>query len=466
MLNDGLARLCPNTGKPVAQQTLSFYLFGYMRRNQFLLFVVAVLLTAFSNLACVRQNSTQAASEKNSALPALESAEQPLSVNLTTKQLETAKNLIEKSPDAALGYNILAAAYIRLARETGDFSINAKAESAALRALELEPTNLNSLKLKTSLMLTFHRFAEARDFARELQKHNSKDAFFYGALTDANIELGNYKEAVKNAQEMVDTRPDMASYARVSYVRSLHGEPDGAIEAMKLAAKIADPNDREAQAWCLVHLADEFFKTGKYRDAELQYDNALKTFSGYHLALAGKGRARAAQNDFDNAIKFLTEANARVPNVENIIFLADVYTRLNNLDEAKKQYELAAFIEKNLGNLDQRRLALLWADHDMKLDEALAIATREHDARKDIFTADIFAWCLFKNGKVVEAKKIIAEAMRLKTRDARFFYHAGMIERGLGNKKAATGFLRKALEINPFFDLLQAENAKRILAAN
>ncbi|MEJ7701372.1 MAG: hypothetical protein WKF71_17250 [Pyrinomonadaceae bacterium] len=53
--------------------------------------------------------------------------------------------------------------------------------------------------------------------------------------------------------------------------------------------------------------------------------------------------------------------------------------------------------------------------------------------------------------------------MRLKTKDARIFYHAGMIEKGLGNKKAAAEYLQKAVQTNPSFDILQAENAKQAL---
>jgi hypothetical protein len=53
--------------------------------------------------------------------------------------------------------------------------------------------------------------------------------------------------------------------------------------------------------------------------------------------------------------------------------------------------------------------------------------------------------------------------MRLKTKDARIFYHAGMIEKGLGNKKAAADFLQKSLQTNPSFDLLQVDKAKAAL---
>jgi tetratricopeptide (TPR) repeat protein len=411
------------------------------------------------NGACSQSSSS--ASEKSQVVE--NKPENSVAVSPANQQIAAAQKMIEKNPNVPNGYNALAAAYIYSARETGDFSLNSKAETAVNRALELEPENLNSQKLKTSLMLTFHRFPEALDAATRLQQKSPQDAFFYGALTDANVELGNYKEAIDAVQKMVDLRPGMESFARVSYVRYLHGDSKGAIEAMQTAAKIADPVNKEAQAWCLVHLGDEFFKIGNYAEAEKQYDTALSVFPNYHFGLAGKGRARAAQNDFEAAVKFLSESNNRVPNVENIIFLGDVYSKIGKPDEANKQYELAQFVEQQFGNTDQRRLALLWADRDTKLDEALTVAAREHEIKKDIFTADIYAWCLYKKGQFQEAKKAIDEAMRLKTKDARFFYHAGMIEKGLGNKKAAADYLRKAVETNPSFDVLQAENAKATL---
>jgi tetratricopeptide (TPR) repeat protein len=425
-------------------------------------FTVLMSLALLGASSCT-QKSSSAAVEKT-APDKTAAAENLLTSNPTNPRIAAAQKTIEKAPDSANGYNNLAAAYISLARETGDFNLNSKAEASVARALEIEPGNLSALKLKASLMLTFHRFAEARDFAVALQQKYPNDEFFYGALTDAFVELGDYERAVETAQKMVDLRPDMQSYARVAHLRSLYGDSRGAIEAMSLAARVADPGDREAQAWCLTRLGDEHFKNGDFAAAEKSYDAALGRLPAYHLALAGKGRARAAQNDFEGAIKFLTESQTRVPLAETVIGLGDVYARTGNAEKAAEQYKLAEVIEGNLGDAsDRSRLALLWADRNEKLDEALAIARREHEERRDIFTADILAWCLAKKGDFVEAKKAMAEAMRLKTKDARFFYHAGMIEKGLGNRQPARQLLRQALQTNPAFDFIQAEKAREAL---
>lgn len=390
----------------------------------------------------------------------------PKGVSAEPSKIESnSKNADEINLNSAKDYTELAASYIKKARETGDFSLNSKAETAVEKALQINSADINARKLKGSLHLTFHRFSEALEAGKKLQTEFPNDEFVYGILTDANAELGNYKEAVESAQKMVDLKPNMSSYARVAHLRSLYGDHNGAVEMFKLAARTADPMDKEAQSWCLVQLGDEFWKNGKYAEAEKVFDESLQNFPNYHLALAGKGRVRAAQNDFDAAIKFLTEANTRVPNVETTILLGDIYTKQGFWEKAKEQYDLVEIIEQKIGvNNDQKRLALLWADQDLKLDEALEITKRESELRKDIFTADALAWCLYKKGQLTDAKLAIANAMNLKSNDARILYHAGMIEKDLGNGAEAKQLLQQTLKLNPMFDLIQSEKAKKALS--
>jgi tetratricopeptide (TPR) repeat protein len=393
----------------------------------------------------------------------VKAAEENVSPEAADKEINSVLKIIEKMPASPLGYVQLSALYIKKARETGDFSLNTKAENAADRALEIEPQNLPARKLQASLNLTFHRFQTALELGQKLQKELPNDAFVYGILTDANVELGNYKEAIDAAQKMIDLKPNSASYARVAHLRSLYGDSKGAIEMMTLAAKTADPQDKEAQSWCLVQLGKEYFKTGDFAKAEKVFDESLQIFPDYHLALTEKGIVRAAQNDFDSAVKYLTDSQNRVPLTETIIILGDVYAKQNEAEKARRQYDLAEAVEQKFGSTDLRRLALLWADKDIKLDEALTIAERENAVRRDIYTADIYAWCLYKNGKFQEAKTAITEALKLKTNDARILYHAGMIEKILGNKKESSRFLQLAIKTNPAFDVLQADDARAAL---
>lgn len=417
----------------------------------FILFAAFFLFTACSS--GVKEPNTVQASSQN--LPS----------DTSDKEVSEVLKTIEKMPDSPMGYTQLAAVYIKRARATGDFSLNSKADTAVEKALQIAPEDAAAQKFRASLHLTFHRFAEALDLGKKLQNEYPNDAFVYGVLTDANVESGNYKEAVEAAQKMVDLKPNSNSYARVAHLRSLNGDHAGAVEMFKTAARTADPLDKEAQSWCLVQLGDELWKNGKYAESEKVYDEALANFPDYYLALPGKGRARAVQNDFDAAIPILTNALNRVPNVETAILLGDIYTKQGNAEKAKQQYDLVEVIEQKIGvNNDQKRLALMWADQNMRLDDALTIVKRESEIRKDIFTMDALAWTLYKKGQLTEAKTAIAAAMNPKANDARIYYHAGMIEKDSGNKAEAKKMLETALKINPMFDLLQAENARKALA--
>lgn len=425
------------------------------RVNSQLLIIFAASLLLLTGGAC----STKTAEPGKVA-----AASNPPAESRDAEIAETLK-LIEKAPDSPTPYVQLAAIYVKKARATGDFSLNSKAETAVDQALQRAPGDAAARKLKASLFLTFHRFREALEAGKKLQAEFPADAFVYGVLTDAHVELGNYAEAVNAAQKMVDLKPNSNAYARVGHLRSLYGDHAGAVEMFKTAARTADPADREAQSWCLVRLGDELWKNGKYAEAEKVYDEALLNFPGYHLALAGKGRARAAREDFEAAVRLLEAANLRVPNIETAILLGDVYTRQGNTEKARQQYDLVEVIEQKLGSGDDRkRLALLWADHDLRLDEALDITRREFELRKDIFTADALAWTLYKKGQFAQAKTAIAAALDPQANDARILYHAGMIEKASGNRAGARKYLEAALKINPAFDLLQAENARRALA--
>ncbi|MGQ0540461.1 MAG: tetratricopeptide repeat protein [Blastocatellia bacterium] len=380
------------------------------------------------------------------------------------KEIDGALKLIDKMPDSPLAYGQLAALYIKKGRETGEFAFNVKAEASVDKALTIAPNDLIARKLKASLHLTFHRYSEALDAGKQLEKDLPNDPYVYGVLTDANFELGNYTQAIAAAQKMVDLKPNSFSYARVGRLRSLHGDHAGAVEMLALAARIADPLDKEGRSWFLVQLGDEYWKHGKYVEAEKAYDEALSIFPAYHLSIAAKGKVRASMGDFEGAAKYLADSQNRIPNAETVILLGDVHARRGDNENAKKQYDLVEVVEQKLGMKgDQKRLALFWADRGIKLDEAVAIAAAEHAARKDIFTADVLAWCLLKKGRAAEAKKIITEAMRLKTDDARTLYHAGMIEKELGNRKEAARLIEKSLKLNPSFDLIQAETAKEAL---
>jgi tetratricopeptide (TPR) repeat protein len=382
--------------------------------------------------------------------------------------IQKAMNKIASQSATADGYTMLCSAYLQKARETGDFSLNSRAEVALNQALEREPENMEALKLKAILLLTFHRFNEALEVAQQALQKAPRDPVIYGALADALVELGRYEEAGLAIETMISLRPDASSYARLSYWYFLHGDNEGAIEVMRAAVKSSSPQDAEGLAWCRVHLGEELMKSRKLNEAERLFDLALRDLPDYHLALAAKARARLAAGDAENAVEFYQRAQARLPLPDTAMALCNIYTKLGRTDEAKKQFDFVEFLEQSGAqgaDTYSSQLALFWANHDTRLNEALDLIKRQRNWRRDIYTCDVLAWCLFKKGQIEEAKAAIDQALRLGTREAQIHYHAGMIYNALGDKPKATRHLHLALEIAPGFDIIQSDIAQRTLAA-
>jgi tetratricopeptide (TPR) repeat protein len=92
------------------------------------------------------------------------------------------------------------------------------------------------------------------------------------------------------------------------------------------------------------------------------------------------------------------------------------------------------------------------------------LANKELEVRHDIYSWDILAWVLFKNGRVLEAADAMNKALALGTQDALLDFHAGMIEFQLGHFGRAQALLKSALALNPNFHLIYAEQARMTLA--
>ena len=322
--------------------------------------------------------------------------------------------------------------------------------------------------------ITFGRYgvggitlSEAREQLGEAKKliaEEPRDPFAYGILVDASIAMGKYQQAIEATQRMVDLRPDSSSYSRVALIRSLHGDHKGAVEMYELAARIADPMDKEAQAWSLTQLAGEYFKVGNMQMATKTVDQSLTTLPDYPNAMIAKVRYLAVQGDLAGAETLLAKVNSRVKLSSALILSGDIAKCKGDAATAASIYEEAEMYDRELEG-DIHRFALLWAENGVKLDEALKVAEDDFVVNKDIYASDILAWCLLKNGRAKEAQKHIKDALRLKTNDARILYHAAAIENALGNKAAARTHLLDVIKANPNFDVVSSVAARELAKA-
>ena len=383
----------------------------------------------------------------------------------TDDRIAMYRSLVQSRPEDPHYQNLLAGAFIQKVRETTDFSYLDRASQILENVISLDSGNYEALRLRSEVELERHNFKKVAEYSRQLATLAPNDSWNWGTLGDALIETGEYEAAAEAYQKMVSIRPDLSSYNRAGWYHFLAGDMPGAIEIMKRAIQSGSASP-ENTAWCLVELGHLYLKSGRIADAEQAYATAIKVFPGYHPGYAGLGRAQAAAGDVTAAIASLERAQASTPLPDYAAALYDLYTASGKSKKAADQMDLIDVID-NLGQAAKekanRNLAIIYADHDHRVDRALELATAELDVRRDIYTYDALAWALYKNKKFAEAEKAIAEAMKLSTPEPAFYYHAGMIASGLGKKQEAAGFLKKALTLNPHFDLRQAPAAQKAL---
>jgi tetratricopeptide (TPR) repeat protein len=401
-------------------------------------------------------------------IPSVKSEETQKEKPRVDAQIQFYQEKITKDPGDVRNYYSLATNYIRKARESGDISYYLLAESTLQKALEIKKDDYEALKYLAAVYLSKHQFQDALVLAKKMTEMHPEDYLNYGTLGDALVELGEYEEAAKAVQKMTQLKPGLVSYSRASYLRELRGDVAGAIGFMELAVRTANPRESEAIAWCLTQSGNLHFNKGDLARAEEHYVKALAAFPKYHYALAGRGGVEAAKKNYTQAIDWYKQAMNVIPLPEFITALGDVYQKIGDSHEAKKQYDLVEYIGL-LSKVNQvvynRDLALFYADHDMKLDEALELAQKELEVRKEnIYTYSTLAWAYYKKGQFEGARKAVERSLRLGTKDARLLFYAGMIYHKLGEKDNALKYLDQALSTNPYFHILYAEVAEKTLA--
>jgi tetratricopeptide (TPR) repeat protein len=368
-------------------------------------------------------------------------------------------------PTDGQAYGQLGLAHLQRVRETGDPDHYQKAEGVLKKALALQPDDYAATSALGALALARHQFTAALEWGERARRINPSRTYAYGVIADAQIELGKYDEAAATLQTMVDLRPDLSAYARISYLRELYGDTEGALDMMQRAVNSGSPN-AENTAWLRTQLGNLYFNSGDLSQAASEYQRALEGLPGYVYALAGLGRVCFAQGRTEEAIKLLAQAAQAIPLPEFVITLGDLYQVTGNLEAARQQYDLVHVIqrlyESNGVDLDLE-MALFAADHDRDLQTTVQQARAAYARRPSISAADVLAWALYKTGHYHEAQSYAEQALRLGTRDALKFFHAGMIAWRLGDTAKAKHYLEQALTLNPHFSILFADEAHHTL---
>jgi len=375
-----------------------------------------------------------------------------------------AKWMIEKNPKDFEAYNALAMTLSRRARETSDVNYYTQAEEALQKSFAISPDNFDGARTHVWLLLGKHEFAAAQVEAKKLNQRMPDDVMTYGFLTDANVELGNYKDAEADAQMMLDLRPgNLPAMTRAAYLRELFGDVDGALELMNMALQSAAPSEVEDAAWILSQIAHLELAIGNTTEAEKNLQQALTWFPGYHYALGNLAKVRIQQKRYDEAVQLLQQRYQAASHAENLFDLAEALQLAGRSEDAKKafaEFEQKSLVETNRADNSNRELIFYYADYSHEPLNALEVARREFGRRHDVYTLDSYACALHVNAQDHEARQQIEEALAVGVRDAKLFRHAGEIALAEGDRAAAEKYLQQAADLHT----AESAQAQAILA--
>ena len=420
-------------------------------------FALVVGGAAYAGLAVGRGDTARRADA-----PAATPIRQPQDTDsqIVDLQARIARGAGDAQTYAGLGY-----AFLQKARESGDPAYYPRAEAALTEALALDAEDADNYVGLGSLALARHNFEEGLRLGERARELNPYKASALGVIGDAQVELGRYEEAAATFEAMNNLRPDLASYARVSYMRELRGDLPGAIAVMQQAVQAGAPGS-EAAAWTRVQLGHLYFTSGNPAAAEREYSRTLMERPEYLHARAGLARLLAARGDYPEAIALYTEITRAMPLAEYVIALADVQRAAGLVADTEYSEGLVKVIDqlaRDSGVNTDAEMALFNADRGIDLPGTLERVTQAVVARPSVYTWDVMAWTLYQSGRYTEAQAASERALRLGTRDSLTRFHAGMIALKLGQPERARAELQLALDQNPRFSIRYAEEAARTL---
>ena len=373
------------------------------------------------------------------------------------------------NPDDTKSMLALAGMFVQEARITGNYT---HYDMAAMKyindVLKKDTANFEALSIKSLLYLSQHHFADGLAIAEIAKAINPYNSFVYGILVDGNVEMGHYDAAVENSDKMISIRPDIRSYSRISYLREIHGDNPGAIEAMKLAISAGVPGDENTE-WCRVQLGKLYEHAGDTNNAGIQYNLSLQERPAYAYAIAGMARLAAAQQDYGKAISLYLHADSLITDYSFKEELVDLYNITGENEKATTLIkEIIAAMSKDAADGDKDESIGHYADQELayaylkvkNYDKALYHAMQEYNRRPDnIDVNETMAWVYYSKNDFAKALPYIQTALKTNSKNPRLLCRAGLIYNKTGNITLSKSLLETALKNNPVIsETLKAES--------
>jgi tetratricopeptide (TPR) repeat protein len=319
---------------------------------------------------------------------------------------------------------------------------------------------------KGSVLLSLHQFQEAKKIGEEALALNPHSANAYGVVIDANVETGNYQKAVEYADKMVSIRPDLRSYSRISYLREIYGQVQGAIDAMKLAVAAGYPGTEQTE-WARLTLGNLYERYGKADSALMQYQMSLAYRPNYPFAMGAMASHYALQGKYPIADSLNAMAMSLIPEVSFFVHQAKWDKARGFEEKVKTQSEAILAMmadDAKSGHKMGLELSKVYLDILDDPKQALKIAMQEYETRPD--NIDInkqLAEIYLSQGETGKAQEHLSKAQVTGSQDPELKCLEGLLMLKSNKTAEATALIRSVFVENPNLDCSFCKEAKSVI---
>lgn len=355
--------------------------------------------------------------------------------------------------------------YIYEARVTGEHPYYYNAALVTLNETLKDTTKMTAdqhftaLFYKSTVQLSQHKFNEALVTGEKALALNNTNSGIYGVLVDANVEIGNYEEAVKNCDKMISIRPDLRSYSRISYLREIYGDMKGSIKSMEQAIEAGAPYS-EYKCWTIVTMGKMLENHNQLDSAMAYYQFSAKERANYPFGIAGMASVEGKLGNYKKADSLYTVALNAVPEISFIMDQAKLYKKQGKNAEMKRLIpRIESMFQEDIesGHNVNMEFAFFLLDFKKDFKRALDLGLKEYKLRpNNIDVNRLLAFAYFANGDKENAAKHIQIAMKTNKQEGDLYCISGLIN---NDKKQ----IKKAFSIDPYQDHLFVERAKKMI---
>lgn len=368
----------------------------------------------------------------------------------------------------AVDFRTLGSHYTSRAGITGDVGDYLAAVDAYRAAYRLAPADRDVILGLASASSAVHDFATSLELALALLEVDATDSDALAIATDATLELGNVATSAEYLDRLEAAAPNHpAVLARLATLAHTDGRQEDAIGFAAAAHQTAieqGVTGRSLAFFPLLH-SDLLLDAGRYEEARSAVDAALEIDASYATGHAGLGRVLAHQGDHETALASYLHALGLQDDPGWSTAAGELLVALGRDMEAASYFTAAV---DALADADEvifgQALSNLYADLDIEAAEALRLAKADLERRSSIHAYDTLAWAQYRNGNLAEARAASDVATATGAMDAALLYHSALIAAAMGDTGRADAELNQLLSMNPGFNPVQSEEARRLLA--